>query len=61
MARINRLSDRAIKAKALSRRLHPDGRRLHLQVSASGGRGWVFRFKRAGLARDMELGVGSAA
>ena len=34
-----------------------DGGGLYLQVSASGSRSWVFRFRDAGRLREMGLGV----
>lgn len=37
--------------------LHADGGGLYLQISASGSRSWVFRFKLAGRAREMGLGA----
>lgn len=57
MARtFNRLNDRQAKSKGLKPGLHADGGNLFLQVTASGARSWVFRFKRNGKARDMGLG-----
>jgi integrase len=35
---------------------HPDGAGLYLQVSPTGTKSWVFRFKVAGRAREMGLG-----
>ena len=56
MARtINRLTDRGVQAKKV-KGLYADGSGLYLQVSTSGSKSWVFRFKRAGKARDMGLG-----
>ena len=52
---VNRLTDKAVQAKK-AKGLYADGGGLYLQVSGSGGRSWVFRFKRAGRARDMGLG-----
>jgi len=34
-----------------------DGGGLYLQVSPSGSRSWVFRFRDAGRLREMGLGV----
>ena len=53
--RIDRLSDRTVKAKK-AKGYYADGDGLYLQVSASGSKSWVFRFKRDGKARDMGLG-----
>jgi integrase len=56
MARsINRLSDRAVRAKN-GKGLYPDGSGLYLQVSSSGSKSWVFRFRHQGKRRDMGLG-----
>lgn len=53
--RINRLSD--IKVKALKAEgMNADGNGLYLRVTASGSKGWIFRYKRAGRSRDMGLG-----
>ena len=53
MARkIDRLTDRTIKAKK-EKGYYADGDGLYLQVSATGSKSWVFRFKRDGKARDM--------
>lgn len=35
---------------------YSDGGGLYLQVSESGSKSWVFRFKRGGRAREMGLG-----
>jgi integrase len=53
--KINRLS--AVKV-ATSRKpgLYADGDGLYLQVTESGSRSWVFRFKASGRTRDMGLG-----
>jgi integrase len=58
VTRINRLTDRtvkALKAKKL-KGLHPDGNGLYLQIFTGGGGSWIFRYKFAGRARDMGLG-----
>lgn len=52
---INRLSDRAVRAKK-DKGMYADGGGLYLQVSAVGSKSWIFRFKRDGRARDMGLG-----
>lgn len=52
---INRLSDRAVRAKT-TKGLFADGGGLYLQVSTSGSKSWIFRFKRDGKTRDMGLG-----
>lgn len=52
---INRLSDRAVRAKK-NKGMYADGGGLYLQVSAVGSKSWIFRFKRDGRARDMGLG-----
>ena len=36
--------------------MHADGGGLYLQVSSTGARSWIFRFKQNGRARDMGLG-----
>jgi hypothetical protein len=56
--RINRLTDRTVKALKGKRLkgLHPDGNGLYLQMFAGGGGSWIFRYKFAGRARDMGLG-----
>jgi integrase len=52
---INRLD--ALKIKRLnSPGLYADGAGLYLQVSGTGARSWIFRFKRDGRTRDMGLG-----
>ena len=54
--RIDRLTDRTIKAKK-AKGYYADGDGLYLQVTATGTRSWVFRFKPGGKpARDMGLG-----
>ena len=51
----DRLTDRTIKAKK-AKGYYADGDGLYLQVSKTGSKSWVFRFKRDGKARDMGLG-----
>lgn len=54
--RIDRLTDRTIKAKK-AKGYYAGGDGLYLQVTATGARSWVFRFKLGGKpARDMGLG-----
>ena len=56
MARkLDRLKDRSVKAKR-ARGYYGDGDGLYLQVTATGAKSWIFRFKRDGKARDMGLG-----
>jgi integrase len=56
MARsIHHLTDRGTKGK-LARGLYGDGGGLYLQVSSTGSKSWLFRFKMAGRVRDMGLG-----
>jgi hypothetical protein len=43
--------------KAKKRGYYGDGGGLFLQVSASGSKSWVFRFKEAGKLREMGLGA----
>ena len=43
--------------KAKRRGYYGDGGGLFLQVSASGSKSWVFRFKEAGKLREMGLGA----
>src|SRR5688572_33375430 len=53
--RINRLS--AVKVAAgKAKGLYADGAGLYLQVSRSGSKSWIFRFKLGGRTRDMGLG-----
>src|SRR5437660_8925041 len=42
--------------QARRRGYYGDGGGLYLQVSASGAKSWVFRFKEAGRVREMGLG-----
>lgn len=55
---IHRLSARTVAATT-KKGYHPDGGGLYLQVSATGTKSWVLRYKIMGKARDM--GLGSAA
>jgi integrase len=53
--RINRLS--AVKvAAAKAKGLYADGGGLYLQVSGTGSKSWIFRYKLDGRTRDMGLG-----
>src|SRR5688572_15368838 len=53
--RINQLS--ALKvAAAKTKGLYADGAGLFLQVSSSGSKSWIYRYKLNGRARDMGLG-----
>lgn len=59
MARpIHKLSARAV-ATTTAKGYHPDGGGLYLQVTATGAKSWVLRFKRLGKAREMGLGSAS--
>src|SRR5438477_13014306 len=42
--------------RAKRRGYHGDGGGLYLQVSSSGSKSWVFRFKETGKLREMGLG-----
>jgi len=56
--RIDRLTDKTVKAQK-AKGLHADGDGLFLRVTKTKtgvNKGWVFRFKRDGKARDMGLG-----
>lgn len=56
MAReINRLTPRAVAA-AKVRGLYPDGGNLYLQVGATGGKSWLFRYMLNGKALNMGMG-----
>ena len=55
MRALNRLSAREV-ATITKRGWHADGGGLYLQVSKSGGKSWVFRYKRHGRAHVMGLG-----
>jgi len=47
----------AIKVTNLKRKgLHPDGNGLYLRITASGTKGWIYRYTVDGKARDMGLG-----
>jgi integrase len=52
---INRLDALKVK-RAISPGLFADGAGLYLQVSGSGARSWIYRFKLNGRTRDMGLG-----
>lgn len=53
--RVSRLT--AMKVNALKREgLYPDGAGLYLQVTGTGAKSWIFRYKISGRARDMGLG-----
>jgi integrase len=57
MARqVNRLSPRFIETHSQSG-YYADGGNLYLQITASGGRSWIFRYRRNGRLRDMGLGA----
>lgn len=57
MARTHqRLTALAI-GKPLAPGYHADGGGLYLQVSAAGGKSWIFRFSLAGKRREMGLGA----
>ena len=52
---IKRLS--AIKVNAIIKKgLHADGSGLFLQVSASGSKSWIYRYKANDKSHDMGLG-----
>src|SRR5262249_23115213 len=53
--RIDRLTDKSVKAKK-EKGYYADGDGLYLQVTETGAKSWIFRFKRDGKARDMGLG-----
>jgi integrase len=52
---VGRLSALAV-SRANQKGLYPDGGGLHLRVSASGAKAWVYRFMLHGRAREMGLG-----
>lgn len=52
---VNRLSDRAVRAARGAGDL-PDGNGLYLQVKATGGKSWIYRYMLAGRRREMGLG-----
>jgi integrase len=47
---------KAVALQSLPAGMHGDGGGLWLQVTPGGGRSWLFRFTRAGRAREMGLG-----
>lgn len=51
---LNRL--KALTLQKLPVGMHADGGGLYLQVTASGGRSWIFRYMLKGRAREMGLG-----
>ena len=51
----NKLSARTV-SHTKSRGYYADGGGLYLQVSATGAKSWVFRFKKDGRLREMGLG-----
>lgn len=55
---IHRLSARTV-ATATTKGYHADGGGLYLQVSSTGAKSWVLRFKRMGKPREMGLGSAS--
>jgi integrase len=54
--KINRLSAKTVESTKLAAGLYADGGNLLLQVTPTGSRSWIFRFKRHGKVRDMGLG-----
>jgi integrase len=54
--KINRLSAKTVESNKLAPGLYADGGNLCLQVTPTGSRSWIFRFKHHGRARDMGLG-----
>src|SRR5262245_37671788 len=55
--KINQLQAKGIDALTKEDKgYHHDGGGLYLQVSKSGSKSWVFRYKRGGKRRDMGLG-----
>lgn len=58
MARLNALSAKSIALRPPGR--HPDGGNLHLLVSKSGSRSWVFRYMKDGKRHDLGLGPAGA-
>jgi integrase len=56
MARaINRLTNVAVK-NATKPGMYADGAGLYLRVGPTGGKGWIFRYKRGGRLHDIGLG-----
>lgn len=51
----NRLTARRVQTES-SKGYHLDGRGLYLQVTAGGGKSWVYRYTLRGVTRDMGLG-----
>ena len=57
MARaVNRLSAAFVKS-VIERGMYPDGLGLYLQVGPSGGKHWVYRYRRGTKTTDMGLGA----
>ena len=56
MAREHKKLTALAVSRAKSRGYYADGGGLYLQVSASGAKSWVFRFKKDGRLREMGLG-----
>ena len=52
---INRLTAKGVQHAAPGR--HADGNGLYLLVRPSGGRFWIFRYKRQGRMREAGLGA----
>lgn len=52
---INRLTDRSVRAARIAGDL-PDGNGLYLQVKATGGKSWIYRYMLRGRRREMGLG-----
>jgi hypothetical protein len=55
-SRVHRLSALAVE-KTKTAGMYPDGGGLYLQISKSGAKSWVFRFRHAERRRDMGLGA----
>jgi len=53
--RVKQLSPIFVKTSKLPG-YHPDGDGLYLQITSTGGRSWIFRYRRNGRLRDMGLG-----
>ncbi len=56
MAREHKKLNALMVSRAKERGYYADGGGLYLQVSASGAKSWVFRFKKEGKLREMGLG-----
>src|SRR4051812_8407319 len=56
MARVIGKLNAKVVEHASRRGYYGDGGGLYLQVSGTGAKSWVFRFKRAGQVREMGLG-----